>query len=99
MYPWYAIAGFRDDSNVPFYSNEVSISEYGPWPEDQQATSLAPDPAYSMPLNNLCDTLSNNLPELFKVLGEKSPISYDEWLEIAAQNIKDNGKVLIVMFP
>ena len=99
MYPWYVIAGFSDDSNVPFSSSEVSLSKYGPWPEDEQAPSLAPDSTYSMPWNKLCDTLLNNLPELFKVLGDKSPPSYDEWLEIAEQNIKDNRKVLTATFP
>ena len=91
IYPWYVIAGFTDTSEVPFFSRKDSIVNYGLWLEEPSLTNQS-DVRISW--ENLRESLGNNLPEALKLLGELSPASYAEWLEMAENLFKRNEKVI-----
>ena len=93
IYPWYNIVGFMNISEIPFYSKEESILAYGLWkdqlPHHLQSTTRR------MSWDELRDGLLNGIPEAFRMLGEMSPSTYAEWMELAYNALSRNEKVHI----
>ena len=91
IYPWYVVEGFTDTSEVPFYSREESILSYDLWSHPEITDASKSDAKMSW--DELRDGLWHTFPEQLHILGELSPSSYAEWLEMAENALRGSEKV------
>jgi hypothetical protein len=90
IYPWYVVEGFTDTSEVPFYSREESILSYDLWSHPEITDASKSDAKMSW--DELRDGLWHTFPEQLHILGELSPSSYAEWLEMAENALRGSEK-------